>query len=142
MSCALVLLSEVTCYLFDGVDRCKSHCQHGDFKEDYVLCTSSSSPPPRSVNWISQFKSSPNCSSSALTLSTSNPAATGWYALAIPIIRNRVVPPYGAISSIVCIFSMLKPCFAKIDVTLWTMPTLSAPSRVNFPLSMAQESGI
>ena len=34
---------------------------------------------------------------------------------------------------------MLKPCFANIDVTLWTIPTLSAPSRENFPVSIALE---
>ena len=86
-----------------------------------------------SLNSISQFILSPKSCNSAWIFCQSKWDAKGSYATVRPNIVNNSVPPKGASSWCVFIFPMVKLWRARTDVTLWTMPGLSAPLTLNIP---------
>ena len=82
---------------------------------------------------MSQFRLSPRADNSSCTLIMLKDFGNGLDTVATPSILKSFVPPKGASSEVVSSDSMLRRFFDKTDVTLYTIPGLSAPESLNWP---------
>mmetsp|Transcript_56133 Transcript_56133/g.119357 ORF Transcript_56133/g.119357 Transcript_56133/m.119357 type:complete len:223 (+) Transcript_56133:256-924(+) len=76
---------------------------------------------------------SPISCNSALIFDQSKFDVNGSYATTLPSIVNNSVPPKGASSWLVFILPIVRLLRARTEVSLCTMPGLSAPLNLNFP---------